>query len=153
MTRRDYIQQVLTGACGVHYNGATKALLVLCYAESGAHLCNGQPSQGAHNNPLNTTLKWAGSTTFNWVGVQNYHSTQDGIDATISTLKESAYDELRTVMAQDAVTARRVISEFTSSPWGTSADLALAVLHDYNRASETQSTYWPTPYASITVGP
>jgi hypothetical protein len=42
---------------------------------------------GGNNNPLNTTLREPGSTTFNSAGVQNFTSTDQGIQATLSTLK------------------------------------------------------------------
>lgn len=41
----------------------------------------------AGNNPLATTLPWAGATDFNSVGVKNYPSFNDGVAATAQTLR------------------------------------------------------------------
>ena len=46
---------------------------------------------GAKYNLLNTTLAWANTTNFNSAGVKNYASWEDGINATIATLKLSYY--------------------------------------------------------------
>jgi peptidoglycan hydrolase CwlO-like protein len=40
-------------------------------------------------NPLDTTLKMPGSTTYNSVGVQNYRSEAQGLQATMNTLHET----------------------------------------------------------------
>ena len=49
---------------------------------------------GAIYNLLNTTEPWSGATNFNSVGVRNYTSWQDGINATIATLRNGYYPEL-----------------------------------------------------------
>lgn len=49
----------------------------------------------ALNNPLATTLDWDGATNFNSVGVKNYPSLDDGIDATQETLMPVAPGSIR----------------------------------------------------------
>lgn len=45
----------------------------------------------AENNPLNTTLPAPGTTDYNSIGVKNYGSFDQGVTATVNTLKGSAY--------------------------------------------------------------
>lgn len=49
---------------------------------------------GGQNNPLNTTQKMPGSTSFNSVGVQNYPSMQEGVRATLITLHNGRYNDI-----------------------------------------------------------
>lgn len=49
---------------------------------------------GATFNLLNTTEPWPGTTNFNSVGVKNYSSWNDGIQATVATLRNGYYPEL-----------------------------------------------------------
>jgi hypothetical protein len=53
-----------------------------------------QESTEAAWNPLATTRPMPGSTDFNWVGVQNYRSLDQGIAATLGTI-ENGYDVYR----------------------------------------------------------
>lgn len=48
----------------------------------------------ASNNPFNTSHKMPGSTTYNSHGVQNYKSSEDGIQATCKTLKNGRYNDI-----------------------------------------------------------
>lgn len=52
------------------------------------------PVVGADYNPLNTTEPWAGATSFNAVGVKNYASYQDGLNATAAVLNNGLYPSL-----------------------------------------------------------
>lgn len=52
------------------------------------------PVVAADHNPLNTTQAWPGATNFNAVGVKNYASYQDGLNATATVLKNSLYPSL-----------------------------------------------------------
>jgi hypothetical protein len=45
-------------------------------------------------NPWNSTQKKNGSTKYNGIGVQNYFSFQDGLDATISTMTNGKYSTI-----------------------------------------------------------
>jgi hypothetical protein len=42
-------------------------------------------------NPLNTTQDWPGAVAMNSAGVKRYRTIQDGIDATVTTLKNGHY--------------------------------------------------------------
>jgi hypothetical protein len=58
---------------------------------------------GATNNPLNTTESGFGSTsTFNSVGVRNYPTEQDGINATVATLKNGLYPDILALLHSGA---------------------------------------------------
>jgi hypothetical protein len=48
----------------------------------------------AKNNPLATTQKEPGSTSFNSVGVQNYPNINSGITATVTTLNNGRYGDI-----------------------------------------------------------
>lgn len=48
----------------------------------------------ASNNPFNTTHKMPGSTTYNSHNVQNYKSSEDGIQATCKTLNNGRYKDI-----------------------------------------------------------
>lgn len=65
-------------------------------AESGA-----SDVSGADYNPLNTTLKWPGSTDFNSVGVQNYPTYAAGLLATQQTLNNGLYPSLKEIFSND----------------------------------------------------
>lgn len=49
---------------------------------------------GGANNPLNTTLPMPGATDFNSVGVKNYVSIQQGLQATVETLHGGPYGDI-----------------------------------------------------------
>lgn len=46
------------------------------------------------NNPLNTTYQMAGSTSFDGLAVQDYPSSQEGIQATVATLESGPYNDI-----------------------------------------------------------
>jgi hypothetical protein len=73
----------------------------------------------ARFNPLATTQSgYAGETQFNSVGVKNYVSYQDGIDANAKVLQNGLYGNILDALRQgnDALAVARAIK---SSPWGT----------------------------------
>jgi len=49
---------------------------------------------GARYNPLNTTEPMSGASNFNSVGVKNYSSWEDGIQATVKTLNNGHYTDI-----------------------------------------------------------
>lgn len=55
----------------------------------------------ASNNPFNTTQKMPGSTTYNSHGVQNYKSSEDGIQATCKTLNNGRYTDITNGLKND----------------------------------------------------
>lgn len=54
----------------------------------------GREGGGGANNLLNTTYPLGGSTSFNGIGVQNYPTYADGVDATVRTLENGAYGDI-----------------------------------------------------------
>lgn len=87
--------------------------------------------RGGINNPYNTTWPLPGSTCANSVCVRNYDTPQDGIKATILTLKQNGlgYEVIRRRLRANAP-ARAIVRGFGESRWGTSLSLVLAVLDD-----------------------
>lgn len=98
---------------------------------------------GGINNPYNTTWPLPGSTCANSVCVRNYQTPQDGIKATILTLKQNGYGyaPIRKRLRINAP-ATAIVEGFGQSSWGTSLSLVLAVLDDikHNRAPNTLAT-------------
>jgi hypothetical protein len=91
-------------------------------------------AEGGHAkfNPLNTTQDWPKATTYNWVGVKNYASFEDGIKATARTLNYGAdhsqygYRPIRARLRNNAF-AYWTLRAVESSSWGTGG-LALKCL-------------------------
>ncbi len=85
----------------------------------------GSEGTSARYNPLATTLgsqasgvTIAGSTDFNSVGVQNYPNESTGVNATVQTLKQSNFAQIRNslVNAQDA---SNTVAAINASNWGS----------------------------------
>jgi len=72
----------------------------------------------ASNNPFNTTQPAAGAGSYNSVGVRNYGSPQQGIQATIQTLKNGRYGGIIGAL-QQGTSARAAADALAASPWGT----------------------------------
>ena len=73
----------------------------------------------AHFNPLATTQAgYTGETRFNSVGVKNYASYEDGLDANVKAITNGRYGNILSALAQgnDAMAVARAVA---SSPWGT----------------------------------
>ena len=70
-------------------------------------------------NPLATTQGgFAGETTFNHVGVKNYVSYQDGIDANVKVITNGLYPNILAAL-QRGDSAQSVAEAVANSPWGT----------------------------------
>jgi len=103
-------------------------------------------AEGGHAtfNPFNTTMKREGATNYNSVGVKNYISEQQGIEATVSTLLDNRhhrYDAILSALKNDSdpmITAEALVS----SPWGT-GELAKKVISGY----QAGATPKPPPIA------
>ena len=54
----------------------------------------------ASNNPFNTTQPAGGASSYNSVGVRNYVSPQQGIQATIQTLNNGRYGDILSALRQ-----------------------------------------------------
>jgi hypothetical protein len=88
----------------------------------------------ARFNPLNTTLWRPGCSNYNSVGVKNYASLDQGIEATVYTLNYGAdrfrygYRPIRRRIRKNR-NAERILKAVEKSEWGTGG-LALRVLAD-----------------------
>ena len=70
-------------------------------------------------NPLATTQGgFAGETQFNSVGVKNYATYQDGIDANVHALTNGRYANILAAL-QAGNSATAVAQAIANSPWGT----------------------------------
>jgi hypothetical protein len=72
----------------------------------------------AGNNPLATTQVMPGATAFNSVGVRNYSSYNEGLAATVRTLRNGRYGNILSALATgtDSVAVAQAVAD---SPWGT----------------------------------
>jgi len=72
----------------------------------------------AANNPFNTTQGAPGATPYNSVGVRNYTSPQEGVDATVNTLTNGRYGNIIGALraGDSAMAAAKALA---ASPWGT----------------------------------
>jgi hypothetical protein len=105
----------------------------------------------ARYNPFNTTMKKMGSSCYNVLkrdnfggcksGVQNYMSEEDGIDATVETLKLGYYKDIVNGFKND-VGPKELSKRWASSPWGT-GDLVKKVVDSYMKGAKPS----PTPIA------
>lgn len=91
----------------------------------------------AKNNCFNTTQPMPGSTDYNAVGVQNYKTPEQGIEATIKTLryKNHGYERIVKRLKENAP-ATEIIEAIGQSDWGTSGSLARDVLDDIKNGRE-----------------
>lgn len=78
----------------------------------------GNWNNSARYNPLNTTQGAPGATPINSVGVKAYNNWQQGINATVQTLKNGNYGGI--LKALQASNPQAVASAIGASPWGTS---------------------------------
>jgi hypothetical protein len=69
-------------------------------------------------NPLNTSMRMAGSHGINGAGVQAYTSWTEGLTATMATLNNGAYSGIVAALRAGS-SAQAVYSAISSSPWGT----------------------------------
>lgn len=88
----------------------------------------------ARNNPWATTMPYPGCTEFNSVGVKNYRTIDDGIQATVETLKNGDYDTLLLRLRTRGTTPRALMAALNASPWGSRVDegLFLEVAKNYS---------------------
>jgi len=73
---------------------------------------------GASYNPFNTTQPASGASNYNSVGVKNYATPQQGIQATVQTLNNGRYGNILAALKQ-GTNARAAASALAASPWGT----------------------------------
>lgn len=89
--------------------------------------------KGGRNNPFNTTWKLPGSTNMNKVGVQHYLSKEDGMIATLKTLRNGRYNCIVQGMKDD-IGASEIAKCQSLKTWGT-GDLVAKVVNSYERGS------------------
>jgi hypothetical protein len=86
-------------------------------------------------NPFNTTQSMSNSTNFNSVGVKNYASMDDGLNATIKTLNNGRYgciiDGLKSNIGAKNITQK---CSDNLKTWGT-GDLVAKVISGYDRGA------------------
>lgn len=80
-------------------------------------------------NPLNTTEPWPGATDYNSVGVKNYPSGSDGIQATYLTLVNGHYNGIVGGL-RGRVAAKTIVEKYGSEfdTWGTGTECILRSL-------------------------
>lgn len=78
-------------------------------------------------NPLNTTQSAPGAGSYNSVGVRDFRSRQQGLNATIKTLLNGRYGPIIQGLKQSADPAH-LAAAVGSSPWGTSGETISKVL-------------------------
>ena len=99
------------------------------FEKIGAHIDGGRLAFGvawaafesteALNNPWATTEPYEGATDYNSVGVKNYASFEDGVDATVRTLVNGYYEHLLKVLRNPESTIRECLNVLDASPWGS----------------------------------
>lgn len=89
--------------------------------------------KGGKNNPFNTTHTMPGSESINDAGVKNYKSLEDGMIATIKTLKNGRYDCIVNGLRKD-IGADEISKCESLKTWGT-GDLVGKVVRSYNTGS------------------
>jgi uncharacterized protein YukE len=129
--------------------------------EEGGHFHN-----GAHFNPLNTTLNEPGATTFNSVGVKAYTSWDQGVTATAATLQNGRYNDIVAALkggdaAQTAASASS-LKTWSGGGYGSilrtipqasaAADQALANAGMVGTSSDTTAPAAPSGTAGGTIG-
>ena len=79
----------------------------------------------AKNNPFNTTRKRNNATNYNSVGVKNYPTKEDGIQATCETLKLPMYTSLISQLKSGTATASQMANNSkVMKTWGTGGLIA-----------------------------
>jgi len=66
-------------------------------------------------NPLNTTQRAPGATNYNSVGVRNYRSQQQGLNATVETLRNGRYTDILRALTRNLPLG----SQESLKTWGT----------------------------------
>lgn len=80
-------------------------------------------------NPLNTTESWPGATDYNSVGVKNYPTGPDGIQATYLTLVNGHYPGIVGGL-RAGVAPKTIVTKYASefNTWGTGTECILRSL-------------------------
>lgn len=84
-------------------------------------------------NPFNTTHRMPNSTNFNKVGVKNYATLEDGLVATLKTLRNGRYECIVRGLKND-IGANKIAECPSLKTWGT-GDLVAKVVRGYESGS------------------
>jgi len=86
-------------------------------------------------NPFNTTQGIPGASNFNSVGVKNYSSIEDGMEATLKTLKNGRYNCIVNSLKND-IGAKTISTKCLDDlqTWGT-GDLVAKVVSGYEKGA------------------
>jgi hypothetical protein len=90
--------------------------------------------KGGKNNPFNTTWNLIGSTVFNKAGVRNYLTPQDGLSATVKTLRNGNYNCIVNGLRND-IGSDKIATCESLKTWGT-GDLVSKVLMAYKSGAK-----------------
>jgi peptidoglycan hydrolase-like protein with peptidoglycan-binding domain len=90
--------------------------------------------KGGKFNPFNTTWDLPGSTVINSHGVRSYNSLEDGLVATVKTLKHPRYSCIVNGLKDD-IGAIEIARCPALKTWGT-GDLVVKVVSGYNNGAE-----------------
>lgn len=135
-TRIQFIDAVLADLRVKNERGNTLAFLTLSVNEYGSR------TDGAKFNPFDTTLKMPGSTDFNSVGVQNFVSFDQGVQASVLTLTEgtryaTALRRLHGPIVDAVAHAEGVLNDLMVEGWGSiNLSLVKQVEKDFNFYAE-----------------
>jgi hypothetical protein len=89
--------------------------------------------KGGTYNPFNTTWKMPNSTVMNSHGVRNYSSMEDGLVATVKTLRNGRYECIVNGLKND-IGASNIARCESLKTWGT-GDLVAKVVNSYNNGA------------------
>lgn len=98
---------------------------------------------GGANNPLNTTQRMTGSTSFNSVGVQNYANIATGVQATIKTLRNGRYGDLLTALQSGKADTNRTyqgLSTWSGKGYSSLSGVSGAPYTGYSTSSTQAQT-------------
>lgn len=139
-TRADFANAVLSGLGVQATPENVRALTAWMQAEGGT----------AAFNPMNTTQQAAGATDYNSAGVKNFTSWEQGVQATVQTLKNGRYGNIIQAL-QQGNNAGAVAAAVGQSPWGTSGQLMSQILGSTptNAAVSTAAAGITTPTAAV----
>lgn len=112
MTKEQWARTILEAMGYRQTNANVTAMMAWMNAEGGNW------NNTATYNPLNTTQRMPGSHSMNSVGVQAYTSWEQGISATIKTLKNGYYGSILSAL-KAGNSAQSVANAVVNSPWGT----------------------------------
>ena len=105
--------RALLGRLGYKTSKANVTAVMAWMRAEGGHWNN-----TAHYNPLNTTQRMSGASSMNSVGVKAYTSWEQGLQATVITLKNGYYRSILGAF-KNGSSASAVANAVVNSPWGT----------------------------------